>query len=106
MKPAADVMSEKIRSTNFNKPDLDIICNVTAKSENNPDKIKKLLVDQIFSSVKWRESLIYMFNEGVSNFIEIGRKVLSIMAKRTIKNSRCFSINSITDVEINDRFKK
>ena len=41
MKPAADVMSEKIRSTNFNKPDLDIICNVTAKSENNPDKIKK-----------------------------------------------------------------
>ena len=108
MKPAADVMSEKIRSTNFNKPDLDIICNVTAKSENNPDKIKKLLVDQIYSSVKWRESLIYMFNEGVSNFIEIGPgKVLSGMAKRTIKNSRCFSINSITDIkEINDRFKK
>ena len=107
MKPAADVMSEKIRSTNFNKPDLDIICNVTAKSENNPDKIKKLLVDQIYSSVKWRESLIYMFNEGVSNFIEIGPgKVLSGMAKRTIKNSRCFSINSITDIkEINDRFK-
>ena len=52
MKPVADVMSEKIRSTNFNKPDLDIICNVTAKSENNPDKIKKLLVDQIYSSVK------------------------------------------------------
>ena len=49
-----------------------------------------------------------MFNEGVSNFIEIGPgKVLSGMAKRTIKNSRCFSINSITDIkEINDRFKK
>ncbi len=108
MKPAADVMSEKIHSTNFNKPDLDIICNVTAKSENNPDKIKKLLVDQIYSSVKWRESLIYMFNEGVSNFIEIGPgKVLSGMAKRTIKNSHCFSINSITDIkEIDDRFKK
>ena len=49
-----------------------------------------------------------MFNEGVSNFIEIGPgKVLSGMAKRTIKNSHCFSINSITDIkEIDDRFKK
>jgi len=59
-----------------------------------------LLVDQIFSTVRWRESIINMFDMKVSDFIEIGPgKVLSGMAKRTIKNINCFSINSIDDMK-------
>ena len=75
---------------------------------HNPDKIKDLLVKQINSTVRWRESLIYMSKNGTKNFIEIGpNKVLSGMVKRTIKNANCFSINSITDIkELNDRLKK
>ena len=75
---------------------------------SHPDTIKKLLIEQIFSTVKWRESLITMSNDGVKNFIEIGPgKALTGMVKRTIKDVNCFSINSITDIEsfINE-FKK
>jgi len=108
MKPAATKMKDKISSVNFKKPVFDIICNVTSKSENNPDNIKRLLVEQIFSTVRWRESIINMSKENVSNFVEIGPgKVLSGMIKRTLKNINCFSINSIDDMKKTiDEFKK
>ena len=100
MKPAAEIMKKKINSVDFKKPIIDIISNVTSKPENNPEIIKKLLVDQISSTVRWRESIINMSKEKVTNYIEIGPgKVLSGMVKRTIKNINCFSINSIDDIK-------
>ena len=106
MKPAAEKMKEKINSINFNSPKVNIINNVTAKSVKESEMIKKLLIDQIFSTVRWRESLLTMKNSGISNFIEIGPgKVLTGMAKRTIKGANCFSINSIADIKnSNDKF--
>ena len=93
-------MKEKINSVNFKKPILDIICNVTSKPENRPDEIKKLLIQQIYSTVRWRESMIKMSREKVTDFIEIGPgKTLTGMAKRTVKNINCFSINSIDDIK-------
>ena len=100
MNPAADKMKDKINSTNFKKPNFDIVCNVTSKPENNPEDIKRLLVEQIYSTVRWRESIINISKDNVNNFIEIGPgKVLSGMVKRTIKNINCFSINSIDDMK-------
>ena len=100
MNPAAEVMKNKIKLVNFKKPSFDIICNVTSKPENNPDNLKQLLVEQIYSSVRWRESLIYMLSQKVTDYIEIGPgKVLSGMVKRTLKDINCFSINSIDDIK-------
>ena len=100
MSSAAQKMKDKINSTNFSKPNFDIVCNVTSKPENNPENIKKLLIEQICSTVRWRESIINMSKENVTNFIEIGPgKVLSGMVKRTVKNINCFSINSIDDMK-------
>jgi [acyl-carrier-protein] S-malonyltransferase len=100
MSSAAQKMKDKINSTNFSKPSFDIVCNVTSKPENNPENIKNLLIEQICSTVRWRESIINMYNENVTNFIEIGPgKVLSGMVKRTVKNINCFSINSIDDMK-------
>ena len=100
MKPAAEVMVEKIKKIEFKDPNLEIINNVTAKAEKNSKAIKKLLIDQIFSAVRWRESLIYMSKQGVNNFIEIGPgKSLSGMVKRTLNNVNCFSINSIENIK-------
>ena len=100
MKPAADKMRDKINNINFQKPKHSILSNVTAKIEKNPESIKKLLIDQIFSTVKWRETIINISNEGVSNFVEIGPgKVLTGMVKRTVKNTNCFSINSLDDIK-------
>ena len=107
MRPAADKMKEKINSINFKKPVFDIVCNVTSKPENNPENIKSLLIEQIYSTVRWRESLITMSKEKTNNFIEIGPgKVLSGMVKRTLKDIKCFSINSIDDMKKTaDEFK-
>ena len=100
MRPAANKMKDKIYSINFKKPIFDIVCNVTSKPVNNPEDIKKLLVEQICSTVRWRESIINMSKENINNFIEIGPgKVLSGMVKRTVKNINCFSINSIDDMK-------
>jgi [acyl-carrier-protein] S-malonyltransferase len=108
MTPAANIMENKINSSNFKKPKFNIVCNVTSKNENNPDEIKKLLVKQICSPVRWRESIIYMAKNNVINFIEIGPgKALTGMVKRTVKNINCFSINSINDIkEMIDGLKK
>ena len=97
----------KIIKTNFKKPLNQIVSNVTANAVTDTNIIKKLLIEQIFSTVKWRESIIYMSSMGEQNFIEIGPgKVLSGMVKRTISNSNCFSINSITDIEsLQNEFK-
>jgi len=100
MSPAKEKMKDKINSVNFNKPIFDIVSNVTSKPENNPVKIKKLLIEQICSTVRWRESLINMAEQKVTDFIEIGPgKVLTGMAKRTLKDINCFSINSIDDMK-------
>ena len=107
MKPAAKIMEEKIHNTLFNNPKFEIINNVTANPEIESSAIKKLLVDQIYSTVKWRESLIYMSENGIKNFLEIGPgKALTGMVKRTLKenNINCFSINSIADIKnLNDK---
>jgi len=107
MKPAENSMKEKIAKTKFTNPIFKIINNVTATPENNSEKIKELLVKQISSTVKWRDSIINMSTSGVKNFIEVGPgKVLSGMIKRTIKEANCFSINSITDIKnLTNEFK-
>ncbi len=100
MKSAAEKMREKINKTKFNKPLFKIVSNVIAKPEIEPENLKELLINQIFSTVKWRESIIYMKKADVSNFIEIGPgKVLSGMVKRTVKDVNIFSINSIADIK-------
>ena len=100
MKPAAKIMEEKIQKTNFKDPLFNIVNNVTAAPETNSDKIKKLLIDQIFSTVNWRESIINISKAGIKDFIEIGPgKALTGMVKRTIKEANCFSINSIADIK-------
>ena len=108
MKPAAEIMKNKINKVKFDDPIIRIINNVTARAEKNSNTIKDLLINQIYSTVRWRESLLNMENDGVKNFIEIGPgKALIGMVKRTIKNSNCFSINSIADIKnIENEFKK
>ncbi len=108
MKPAAERMSEKINNTNFDNPKFDIISNVKALPVNDAKFIKRLLIDQIFTTVKWRESIINISENGASNFIEIGPgKVLTGMVKRTLTNVKSFSINSIADIKnLKNEFKK
>lgn len=108
MKPAAENMKEKIKKTNFVKPNHDIVNNVTAKEISDPEQIKELLIEQIYSTVRWRESLLNISKKGIKTFVEIGPgKALTGMVKRTIKESNSFSINSIDDIKnFNNEFKR
>ena len=100
MKPAAVKMKKKIDNVNFKKPDYEIISNVTAFQTSNPEDIKNLLFQQIYSRVRWRESVLFMGDKKIKNFIEIGPgKVLTSLVKRILPNSNSFSINSIDDIK-------
>ena len=99
MESAEKKMSQKIMESLFKDPKPSIISNVTAKSENTVDKIKELLIKQITSRVKWRESVEFMISKGVNEFIEIGPgKVLSGLIRRINKEVNVFNINSTDDI--------
>jgi len=100
MKSAAEKMRDKIFKTNFKNLSTEIVSNVTAKAEKDGENIKKLLVEQIYSKVRWRESILYMIKNGVNEFIEIGPgKVLSGLVKRISGNVNVKSINTIEDIK-------
>ena len=100
MKNAAEKMREKINKTEFLKPSPSIISNVTAKEENDINKIKPLLIDQITSRVRWRESINYMIKKGVTSFLEMSPgKVLSGLVKKIDPNVEISNINSIEDIK-------
>ncbi len=100
MKHATEVMKKEIYKINFKPPNNHIISNVTAKETNEPSEIKDLLIRQIESPVRWRESIIYMIDKGTKTFIEIGPgKVLSGLVKRIDKDKNLLSINEIEDIK-------
>ena len=100
MKSAAEKMKNKILKTDFKKPTKEVISNVTARPVSEIEIIKKLLIDQICSKVRWRETLLYMVNNGINEFIEIGPgKVLSGLTKRISGNIKFKSINTVEDIK-------
>ena len=100
MKKAAEYMKKKIEDTIFLKPNPNIISNITAKEEPDINRIKPLLIDQITSRVRWRESVNYMIKQGVNEFLEIGPgKVLSGLVKKINRDVKVSNINSIEDIK-------
>tara|TARA_X000001036_G_C20592826_1_gene771541 strand:- start:305 stop:1228 length:924 start_codon:yes stop_codon:yes gene_type:complete len=100
MNKASEEMKDKINLINFNIPKIDIVSNITASPEKDPNKIKKLLIDQIFSTVRWRESIELIQKNGVKTFIEIGPgKVLSGLTKRIARGVKIININNIKDLD-------
>ena len=89
---------EKLKFVDFQNP---LISNVTATEIKDKDSLKDLLVKQIESRVRWRESVLYMINNGVNQFIEIGPgKVLSGLIKRIDRNVKIGAINKEEDISI------
>ena len=99
MRPATEIMKSEIMKANINIPKNTIISNVTSEETNEPSKIKDLLIQQIESPVRWRESVINMIEKGTKTFIEIGPgKVLSGLIKRINKDVEIISINGVEDL--------
>ena len=100
MDKATAVMSKELQKVNFIGSKNLLISNVTAQEISNKDELKNLLIKQIESRVRWRESVIYMIENGINHFIEIGPgKVLSGLIKRINKEVKVNTINSESDIK-------
>ncbi len=100
MQNATEQMTKIINNTEFNKPKIDIISNVTANPINDPKEIKKLLIKQIENQVRWRESVINMINLGTDQFIEVGPgKILSGLVKRIDRKIKINQVNNLSDIK-------
>ncbi|WP_415303630.1 ACP S-malonyltransferase [Candidatus Pelagibacter sp. Uisw_090] len=101
MNNATLVMNEEIEKLNFKEPENILISNVTGKEIANSNELKDLLVKQIESRVRWRESVLLMINKGINQFIEIGPgKVLSGLVKRIDRNVKVSAINTEEDIKL------
>ena len=100
MAPAADVMAEALDKTTVNAPTPVLVANVTAESVADPDTIRRLLVEQVTGTVRWRECVLYMKDKGVDRLIEAGAgKVLSGLARRIDRDLTSRALNGPEDIE-------
>ena len=106
MSKATLIMEREINNLKISKPKNLIISNVSSDATDDVDSLRNLLIKQIESRVRWRESINFILSNKINNFIEIGPgKVLINLIKRIDKNIKICSVNNIEDIkqiELND----
>ncbi|MEK9646819.1 MAG: ACP S-malonyltransferase, partial [Alphaproteobacteria bacterium] len=100
MAPAADVMEKALAGVDMVRPLVPVVANVTAAPAENPEDVRRLLVEQVTAMVRWRESVLAMRDAGVDTLIELGSgKVLSGLAKRIDRDLSAINVETPADVE-------
>lgn len=99
MQPAADVMAAALDDVFIAPPIVPLVANVLAAPIDDPDEIRRRLVEQVTGMVRWRESIGWLADNGVDRLLEIGAgKVLSGLAKRIAPNVRTISVGTPDDL--------
>lgn len=102
MKPANEQFAQKLDKISITEASIPVYANVTAAPVTNPEQIKELLVKQLYSPVRFEESIRNMMDEGVDAFVEVGNgKVLSGLVKKISRRTKTFAIQ---DQESMDAF--
>lgn len=101
MQPAADAMAEALAAAKINAPSVPLVANVTARPTDDAETIRCQLVEQVTGRVRWRESVMWMVEEGgITTLAEAGSgKVLSTMLKRTTKEAKGQPLTTAADLE-------
>ena len=99
MQPAADAMEEALGKATVSAPLLPVYANVLAGPVADADEIKARLVEQVTGRVRWRESVAAMWGAGVTEFVELGGKVLGPMVKRIAPDATVRSVVTMDDIE-------
>jgi [acyl-carrier-protein] S-malonyltransferase len=99
MQPAAEAMEAALGKAAINTPLLPVYANVLAAPVADGEKIKARLVEQVTGRVRWRESVAAMWDAGVTDFVEVGGKVLGPMVKRIAPDATVRSIVTMDDIE-------
>ncbi|KAF0227271.1 MAG: acyl-carrier-protein [Beijerinckiaceae bacterium] len=99
MQPAAEAMQAALATAKINAPKVPVVANVTAEAVSDPEAIRRNLVTQVTGSVRWRESMLWLGDQGVTRFIECGSgKVLTGIAKRLVAGSEASAVGTPEDV--------
>lgn len=99
MEPAAQVMAEALDGVDISAPAVPVVANVRAAAVTDPALIRSLLVEQVTGSVRWRESVMWMAEQGVTEAYEIGAgKALSGMIKRISRDITSYAVGTPDDV--------
>ena len=100
MASAADVMAKELATIVIGEPSVPLVANVTAKDKTDPNEIRELLVQQVTGRVRWRESVLFMKDNGVDTFVEVGAgKVLSGLIRRIDRELTSISIQGPNDID-------
>ena len=100
MQPAADAMAAALADTQIRAPVVPVVANVVARPVSDPAEIRRLLVEQVTATVRWRECIGFMAAHGVSLFVECGAgKVLSGLVKRIAPEAAGLAVNGPADIE-------
>lgn len=100
MQPAAEVMARALMQVEARDAQIPLIANVLASAITDHKEIVKRLVEQVTGSVRWRESVMYMKEQGVTDVAELGAgKVLANIIKRSDKEMNAFSVGSAAEIE-------
>ncbi len=95
MEDAATAMAKALSEVEINRPVVPVVTNVNATAVSDPATIRSLLVDQVTGTVRWRESVLWMAGQGVSEVFEIGAgKALSGMIRRIARDINCFTVGT------------
>ncbi len=99
MQPAADVMADALSKVAIKPPSVPLVSNVLAQPVTDPAQIVRGLIDQVTGTVRWRESIIFMANAGVTTFYEVGAgRVLSGLVKRIAEGATGIAVGTPEDV--------
>jgi [acyl-carrier-protein] S-malonyltransferase len=99
MQPAADVMAEALAKVSVHAPLVPVVANVPARPIKEPAEIVQNLVEQITATVRWRESVLFMAQSGVSSFFEIGAgRVLTGLIKRIAEGASAAPVGLPEDI--------
>ena len=94
MKPAADKLATALQNITFNAPKFAVINNVDVKVENSAEQIKAALIAQLYSPVRWTETVEMMAKQGVTLLVEMGPgKVLTGLTKRIVDSLSACAVN-------------
>lgn len=99
MAPAAEAMAKALADTAIAVPLVPLVANVTAAPVTDPETIRRLLVEQVTATVRWRESVTAMAEGGVTHMLELGGRVLGPMVKRIAPDVRNLAITRPEDIE-------
>jgi [acyl-carrier-protein] S-malonyltransferase len=93
-------MAEALAEVNVREPVVPLVANVTASAVSDPDTIRRLLVEQVTGLVRWRESVLYMKEQGAHELVEIGAgRVLSGLARRIDREISASSVGAPAEIE-------